>query len=380
VVERRLSAFILLIAGCGGGSAGVGPDSGGSQPPGDAGADSSAPDSAETDEAGLLPVETPLAPLPGAWTWHTVPGTSCDDGSPTGIAVNGGAADKLLIFFNGGGACWDAVTCYIVNSAVHGPFGQAQWDVQAPTAGAQGIFERTRTSNPFRDFSFVYVPYCTGDLHAGNNVVTYELAGQQKMYHHTGAANVKADLARIAAAWPGVKQVAITGSSAGGFGAMMNYAVVRARFPGATALLVDDAGPTLAADNIPASERAAWMSSWHIAELLDPVCPTCGDDLSALPVGVANKFPDDRMALVSSLQDSVIRGYFMLTPEAFQVSLLALKATRLDPLPGFRTFFVAGQTHTFLGNPAAARVGDVSLDAWLTQMVAGDPAWVSVSP
>jgi hypothetical protein len=41
---------------------------------------------------------------------------------------------------------------------------------------------------------------------------------------------------------------------------------------------------------------------------------------------------------------------------------------------------VAGQTHTFLGNPAAARVGDVSLDAWLTQMVAGDPAWASVAP
>ena len=38
------------------------------------------------------------------------------------------AAATLFIYFMGGGACWDASTCFVLNTSVHGPFGQAQWD------------------------------------------------------------------------------------------------------------------------------------------------------------------------------------------------------------------------------------------------------------
>src|SRR4029078_13123523 len=120
------------------------------------------------------------APLPGtrgSWTWVDVPGMGCDDGSGTGVAVNpapaGPARGTLFLYFMGGGACWDASTCFVLNTAVHGPFGQAQWDARGPRALAPPR-DRARAINPFRDASYVFVPYCTGDLHAGSNVATYD--------------------------------------------------------------------------------------------------------------------------------------------------------------------------------------------------------------
>jgi hypothetical protein len=378
-------AMILVIgcgeskpAGSGGGSGGV-DSSAINQPTDDGGAVYG--DAADGD----LTVDTaaggsgPLTATARQWTWFDFPDSTCDDGSPTGIAVSPGDADKLLIFLNGGGACWDAVTCFVVSSSTHGPFGQAQWNATAPTLNA-GIFDRSSPTNPFRDYGFVFVPYCTGDLHAGNNVAIYDYLGQQRPFHHKGAANVAAYMTRIGPTWAQATKVAVTGSSAGGFGALMNYASIRARFPDASVLLIDDAGPPLEAGAIPDDQRAAWYSAWHIGDLVDSQCPNCRDDPSTLTTAVAGKFPGDRMALLSSTQDAVISRYFKLTGPAFETDLNALKTDRLDPLPSFRTFFVTGQTHTFLGHSNTTMTGGTTLEAWLGQMASGDAGWTSVGP
>jgi hypothetical protein len=68
------------------------------------------------------------------WTWIDIDGSVCDDGTPTGIAVNpspsAGPDGDLLIYFVGGGACWDSLTCAVLNSSTHGPFGRAQFEQQ----------------------------------------------------------------------------------------------------------------------------------------------------------------------------------------------------------------------------------------------------------
>src|SRR4051812_15534557 len=185
----------------------------------------------------------PLPGTPGGWTWVDVPGMDCDDGSPTGVAVNpapGGGGD-LFIYFMGGGACWDASTCFVLNTSVHGPFGQAQWDGTGAPSVAHAL-DRTRATNPFRDMSYVFVPYCTGDLHAGSNVATYDVLGPRP-FAHVGRRNVEALLPRLRATWPAPTRVVISGSSAGGFGATLNYDLFRRAYRDAQVALIDDAGP-----------------------------------------------------------------------------------------------------------------------------------------
>ena len=322
----------------------------------------------------------PLPGTPGGWTWIDVPGMGCDDGSGTGVAVNpapGGGDGSLFVYFMGGGACWDASTCFVLNTAVHGPFGQAQWDATGAPSVAHAL-DRARATNPFRDASYVFIPYCTGDLHAGNNVATYDVLGPRP-FAHVGRRNVEALLPRLRATWPAPARVVVSGSSAGGFGATLNYDLLRGAYPDAQVALVDDAGPLLEGDGIPADERSAWYANWHLGDVVDPLCADCRGDMSRLYPALVTKYPQDRMALLTSLQDQTIRTYFqiLLGPD-FEQRLRALITDRLAPTATFRTFAIPGESHTLLGGVDTITSGGLTVEAWLAKMLSGDAGWASV--
>jgi hypothetical protein len=302
----------------------------------------------------------------------------------TGIGVNpapGGSGADLLVFLNGGGACWDASTCLVLNTATHGPFASAQFAAAQPAL--EHGFDRTRTTNAFRGFSYVFVPYCTGDLHAGSNVASYavsSLAATSVAYHHVGRLNLQAILTRVQATWPAPARVVVSGSSAGGFGATLNYDLFRRAYPNAAVTLIDDSGPFLEGDAIPASTRAAWNTSWHLGDVVNPVCSGCATDLSLIYPALAGLYPQDRMALLSSLQDQTISLYFQLAGPDFQTKLQQMIADRIDPSPKFHTFLIPGTSHTILGMSDTMMAGGLTLEAWLGQMIGGDAAWTSVGP
>lgn len=339
------------------------------------------PDTPGTSEPEVLPPPgAPITGLPaGAWTWVGFPDASCDDGTPTGIGVNPGTGTDLVVFLNGGGACWDYLTCFVYNTAAHGPFGAAEFaQLQAALGGT--LFDRTLAGNPYADATQVFVPYCTGDVHSGNHVATYTGGGAARTVHHVGHANVVAFARRLAATWPSPRKLVISGSSAGGFGALVNYDTFRHYWPSGEAYLVDDSGPPVGKGGIPQVELDAWFASWRMDRVLDPLCgPPCRTDLSAGLAAVARKYPNDRLALLSSLQDDVIAAYFFTDGPRLEASLLALSAQVIDPAPNARHFYVAGTSHTMLGNPAAFAQG-VPLLQWLGQQLDGDPAWTSRKP
>src|SRR5438128_1351071 len=75
------------------------------------------------------PLGAPLAVPADQWTWVDFPDAFCDDGSATGLGVyNSSASSNLLVFLNGGGACWDYLTCYQLNAAAHGPIDKTRFD------------------------------------------------------------------------------------------------------------------------------------------------------------------------------------------------------------------------------------------------------------
>src|ERR1700722_18815468 len=121
----------------------------------------------------------PITAKADTWTWVPFADASCANGTPTGLGVNltGKPGARALIYLEGGGACWSDVTCYTFMTAVNFSTGYGEANFTADTASELalpgGFFDRTAAANPFKDYDYVYVPYCTGDIHAGNNVYAY---------------------------------------------------------------------------------------------------------------------------------------------------------------------------------------------------------------
>jgi hypothetical protein len=294
--------------------------------------------------------------------------------------VSQGTGPDLVVFLNGGGACWDYLTCYVLRLATPGPFGEAQFEALRASALPGSILDRALPGNPYRDASLVFVPYCTGDVHGGDRVVTYTGFDGARTYHHVGHANLEAFLPRLAATWPAPRRLVVAGASAGGFGALLNYDTFRRRWPAAQGVLVDDSGPPLEGAALSPALLAAWRASWGVDALLGPLCGiSCQSSFAPVLTEVAARWPADRFALLSSLQDLVIASYFQLSPAEFEEALLGAAEEVLGPLPNARFYFVPGNGHTMLGDPAAFAQGEPLL-GWLGAQASGDPAWVSRQP
>lgn len=331
-----------------------------------------------------LPLGTPLSPALNTWSWVDFPDSYCDDGTNTGIAINQGASNNLVVFFTGGGACWDYLTCYGLNTAAHGPFGKTEFESMSIQNMAGTLFDRAAADNPFRDWSYVFIPYCTGDVHAGDAIAEYTDGTNVKMHHHKGHANAQAFVKRIAATWEKPTKLVVTGASAGGFGSAFNYDLFRKYWPKSKTekvYLLDDSGPPLVGDAIPGDYRRQWYENWNMGVVLDDLCgAACQSDFSKMVPALAKKYPDDRMGLLSSLEDQVIRTYFQLSPQSFSMELQKMATTVIDPIDHFKYFFVAGETHTMEGElPAFSQMG-VTVSAWITQQISDDPSWKSLKP
>jgi hypothetical protein len=358
----RRAAVSLLVAAtvaCGGSSPGNGP----------------------AGSSGASGGDGPAGPAPGGvWTWVDVAGTTCSDGSATGFGLSRGDEPDVVVFMDGGGACWDFTTCFFLRTAKAGPFQIAEFEARrAEFAGT--FLDRDDPQNPFRGWTYVFVPYCTGDLHAGDREATYAPGfGLAARWAHRGRANVRADLARLVAELPSPRRLVISGASAGGFGSLLQYDAFRSAWPASATFLLDDSGPPLVGDALDPGLRAAWRSAWDLDPLLDEICAACRDDFSRIVPELAGRYPGDRMALLSSLQDQVIRSYFQLPAPAFEVAVRTMVHDRFDPLPSAHAFLVPGEDHALLAKPGAYAAAGVSLAAWLSEMIDGDPAWSSVGP
>ena len=121
--------------------------------------------------AAQTSAEETLPPTETATTdseWETVvPGgdCACADGSEFNFWTRQADPTKVVLFLEGGGACFDATTCaFTADSTTY------DWNISPDDDPAlmSGIFDFANPENPFADYSFVYVPYCTGDVHLGN--------------------------------------------------------------------------------------------------------------------------------------------------------------------------------------------------------------------
>ncbi len=317
-----------------------------------------------------------------AWTWIDFPDSACGDGSPTGIGISPGDSGNLFVFLEGGGACWTYGTCFVPGFiTTPGPFGQAQFQA-LQSATFTGVLDRADPANPFRDWTLVYVPYCTGDVHTGDRVTQYTVtlpggaATDTRAFHHVGHQNFAAFMKRLAPTFPLPGKVVLSGTSAGGFGTLANYDTFRAYWPHVPSYVVDDSGPPLLASEIGRAQADAFDVSWGLYSTLASVCPECKTDLGQAFAAAARKYPKDRMSLLSYVHDTTIPLFFLISPDTFTGALFDTAHRVMDPQPNVKHYFVAGAGHTLLRRPASYTVG-VSLHDWLAQQVDDTAAWSS---
>ena len=293
-------------------------------------------------QSDAIPGDAGVPQTPG-WDFHQ--GGLCRDGSPAGFYVHYSPSnsDKLYIYLEGGGACDSATFCShnpgnlasvfsggaatqgqtIIGSLTFTTAGQVPY-TPTPASGATpayspGIFDFTNTANPFKDWNAVYVPYCTGDVHFGTkddvDIPSDGVLADEPHQHFVGGLNLKSYIARIVPTFPNMSQVMLTGASAGGFGAGLNYGMVQDSFGlKIPVVVIDDSGLPFSATYLPACLQKTWRDLWGFDASLPSDCAECnlpdGSGLTNVVYYWLHKYPKAKIGVVTTMQDEVIRLFF----------------------------------------------------------------------
>ena len=168
--------------------------------------------------------------------------------------VKKGDPTKLLVFFMGGGACWNITNCVYNHTYSESLFESTELlGLLSSGLGAQqgvgGFLDTGNKNNPFKDWTIVYVPYCTGDLNAGQEDHVYTDTYDPNpiapvTIRHRGAVNLSLVVQwlteNITAAT--LDKLFVTGLSAGSYASLLAFPYIRKEFPTGDAYYLGDAG------------------------------------------------------------------------------------------------------------------------------------------
>ncbi|NJK33313.1 MAG: hypothetical protein HC927_13430 [Deltaproteobacteria bacterium] len=306
------------------------------------------------------------------WTYFEVPDTRCMDGTPAGFGVSYNPdSPNVMIYLEGGGACFND-TCDF--TAFNIPF----------IPPSDGIFSRDNNNNPVKDWTMIYVPYCTGDIHAGD--AEQMLGGQLRQFR--GYSNITRYLERWVPSFP-AERVLLTGISAGGFGAALNATQVADAYGDEVELtVIDDSGPPLSNDVIPPCLQQRFRETWNLDATVLAECPECDPTNFATTYldHVIATHPNLRFGVFSNTSDAIISTYMGFgwgngqhdncegTPIpvpalTYAEDLLAIRALHESEIS---TFYVLGLGHTVLRvGYNITSVGGTSVPEWIAEVLDG---------
>ncbi len=271
----------------------------------------------------------------------------CSRGTPYRFFAFGGDPKRLVLDFQGGGACWNDLTCSIAG-AVFSEEAATTDDVEGvrddPDLG--GIYRLSDAANPVEGWSLVHIPYCTGDVHWGDATHLY---GTDNTIQHRGKQNVTTVLDWVADRYPSPDTIFVTGCSAGAYGAIGYASWVAERWPKAEVRVLADSGAgiiteTFFEDSFP---------NWNALPTLEANLPALGQvplstlNIKDLYIATAKAYPNMRIGQYNSTFDRDQNTYytFMGGGNDWSQRMQATVAEIASQAPNFRSYQAPGQIH-----------------------------------
>lgn len=273
-------------------------------------------------------------------------GPICLRGSPFRSLTRAGARDELLIYLQGGGACWSELCI-------------AFEDASDSIPGA-GILDSSLATNPVADWNLGYVPYCDGSLFTGDVDVDEDGDGTIDRYQR-GLANLSAALEVIHSEFPDPPQIVLSGISAGAYGTILAAALARSVWPDVPIDVVADGGIGLGQPGIEGFITGI-LGEWNILSLIPSSCEDCfiNGHATELISWALEHDPTLRYAGISSLEDTVISTMFLgIGGPAYRSEVRAITGDLAWDHPDqYARFIYAGSRHTTLAISASTDLGD----------------------
>ncbi len=379
-----LGLFLSLLGGCGDDGAPA-LDGGSDAAFGDAAADATVDATADAGgDTGPPPFnELPaLSDLEPTWN-ELLPGgpTVCSRGSEFAFFVHPGTVNKVIVDFIGGGACWNADTCSFADAL----FADSVEPVRRAVAMAEpvGIYDRSRADNPFRDWTHVVVPYCTGDVHWGDARTEYgDGPGTPVVINHRGAVNARAVLDWVYENVPAPEQAFVTGCSAGSYGSIVWAAHLMEHYPGVRVVQLGDSGAGVITETFFRESFPSWNATGALPDWIPDLDPARVDifelELADLYIGIGDYYPGNVVAQYNTTFDENQTFFYEAMggtggAAAWSEKMIASTSRIVESTPNYRNFRAPGEQHCVIMQPNFYEVesNGVRLVDWIGDLVAG---------
>ncbi len=323
----------------------------------------------------------------------------CIKGTPYHFFAKRGSVNKLVVYYQGGGACWDSLTCGVPVCA-----DSADPVDDNPSGASSGFADMNNPANPFRDWNVVFVTYCSCDVHFGDAAQDYPpLSGTDPNHiEHRGYHN-----SRVVEKWArehfvNPEQIFVTGSSAGAYGAWFNAPLHHEVWPASRFQVLADAGNGVITADFLQNEFTNWDFRKNIPNTIPGVVESIDDGtgIVGFTKAVTSFFPQTRWAHYTAAFDGGQGGQtgfynVMLNDNnplaavtwwegscAFNAQMRAQALETAAAVPSNYRFYIGtGSRHTMWG---ANKVytdttgGVPTLVDWVSAMLDGTPAWTNV--
>lgn len=201
------------------------------------------------------------SPIEGEWYQVTPDDAIASDGSEWHGIFRKGSENKVVVYFFGGGV------------SITGETSEGGTDFFATTMVgqdfvAQGGIGSTIDENPFKDWTFIVIPYASGDFHAGTGEYHYIENGKEKVVYHNGYNNYTSYMNIVKEYIEEPDTLLITGFSAGGFATSLLADDVIEHFPEAENITVCVDSSLILYDGWHESAVNLWKTPQEISDRL----------------------------------------------------------------------------------------------------------------